>query len=270
MEETIMLTMLIENERWLAFAQAMVSGLCVLLVIMASRRLKIYLVKETVIAMLRGIVQIVVVGSILLTMFAAPTWASLLILAVMITAASFMGAARLKNFSGGVPIFLFGVAISSVATIGSMVLLGVIAWETKALVPLGSMIIANTMNTNILGLERFRSEVSSHHGMVETALALGAKPEIAVAPYVQSAINASLIPQVNSLRSLGIVWIPGAMSGLVLAGADPVYAAFYQFVVVAMIYVAANIASVISILLMRKRIFSKAMQLLLNTDGTLA
>jgi putative ABC transport system permease protein len=87
---------------------------------------------------------------------------------------------------------------------------------------------------------------------------------------VQSAINASLIPQVNSLRSLGIVWIPGAMAGLVLAGADPVYAAFYQFVVVAMIYVAANIAGVISILMMRKRIFSKAMQLVLNTDGKLA
>jgi putative ABC transport system permease protein len=56
----------------------------------------------------------------------------------------------------------------------------------------------------------------------------------------------------------------------VLAGADPVYAAFYQFVVVAMIYVAANIASVISVLLMRKRLFSRAMQLVLNTDGTLA
>jgi putative ABC transport system permease protein len=120
------------------------------------------------------------------------------------------------------------------------------------------------MNTLALALDRFRSEIVSHVGEIETALALGAEPKVSVKRYVQAAIEASLIPRINSLRSLGIVWIPGAMTGMVLSGSDPVYAALYQFVIIAMIFASSGLTSVFSILLVRTRIFSPAMQLLLQ------
>ena len=94
-----------------------------------------------------------------------------------------------------------------------------------SLVPVGSMLIANAMNTNGLALNRFRSDVLAHAGEIETALALGAEARNSVSPYVQASFEASLIPAIDSLRSLGIVWIPGLMAGMLLSGARPVYAA---------------------------------------------
>ena len=83
------------------------------------------------------------------------------------------------------------------------------------------MIIANAMNTNGLALNRFRSEVLAHAGEIETALALGAAPETTIASYTEASIHSSLIPAIDNLRSLGIVWIPGLMTGMLISGADP-------------------------------------------------
>ena len=114
------------------------------------------------------------------------------------------------------------------------------------------MIIANAMNTTALALDRFRSEVEAHTGLIEAGLALGAAPTAVVAPYEKAAIQASLIPSINNLRSLGIVWIPGLMAGMVLAGSDPVVAALYQFVVVALLFATAGITSLLCTLLVRR------------------
>jgi putative ABC transport system permease protein len=80
-------------------------------------------------------------------------------------------------------------------------------------------------------------------------------------------VRASLIPRIDSLRSLGIVWIPGLMAGMVLAGADPVYAAIYQFVVIAIIFVSSGITSLVSTLLIRSKAFSDADQLTLRPQA---
>jgi putative ABC transport system permease protein len=83
-----------------------------------------------------------------------------------------------------------------------------------------------------------------------------------VAPYVQSSFEASLIPAIDSLRSLAIVWIPGLMAGMLLSGARPAYAAIYQFVVLAMIFASSRLTS--SALLRRTHVLSPAEQLVLR------
>ena len=117
------------------------------------------------------------------------------------------------------------------------------------------------MNANALALERFRSEVEAYIGQIESALALGAAPDVSIAPAVQRSFSASLIPALNNLRSLGLVWIPGLMAGMVLSGSSPLYAAIYQFVVIAMIFGASGLTSLISTSLVRSRIFTPAEQL---------
>jgi putative ABC transport system permease protein len=129
------------------------------------------------------------------------------------------------------------------------------------------MLIANTMNTNGVALNRLRADVLAHVGEIETALALGAEAKDSVSPYVQASFEASLIPAIDSLRSLGIVWIPGLMAGMLLSGARPVYAAIYQFTVLAMIFAASGLTSLASTLLMRGRVFSPAAQLLLQPSS---
>ena len=129
------------------------------------------------------------------------------------------------------------------------------------------MLIANAMNTNGLALNRLRSDIIGKVGEIETALALGADAKTSVAPYMQASLESSLIPAIDSLRSLGIVWIPGLMAGMLLSGSRPIYAAIYQFVVLAMIFAASGLTAMISTLLVRKRIFSPADQLILRADA---
>ena len=86
--------------------------------------------------------------------------------------------------------------------IAIMTWLGVIDTAVTSLIPVGSMLIANAMNTNGLALNRFRSDVLAHTGEIEAALSLGAEPRESVRAYVQASFEASLIPAIDSLRSL--------------------------------------------------------------------
>src|SRR6516165_7401533 len=85
--------------------------------------------------------------------------------------------------------------------------------QIAMLVPVGSMIIANAMNACAQAAERFKADVLGHVGQIEAGLALGAEPAATVAPYVQSSVYASLLPRLDMLKSLGLVWIPGVMAG---------------------------------------------------------
>jgi putative ABC transport system permease protein len=71
----------------------------------------------------------------------------------------------------------------------------------------------------------------------------------------------------NSIRSLGIVWIPGLMAGMLIAGESPVNAALYQFVVMGMIFISVSLCSLICSLQIRKEVFSKAQQLVLRPEN---
>jgi putative ABC transport system permease protein len=248
----------------LALAQAAVVTLLALAVMLLARWQDIHVEGETVIALARGFVQILAVGSVLLVLLQGPQWTSILVLIGMMLAAASIAARRAKGIPGAFRVSLAGIGLGSGIVIVLMTFVGVIDSAVSSLIPVGSIVIANAMNTNALALERFRSDVTSHVGQIETALALGAEAKHTVQPYVQAAVQASLIPRLDSLASLGIVWIPGLMAGMILSGTDPVYAAIYQFVVIAMIYAAAGLTSLISALLIRSRAFSPAEQLVLR------
>jgi putative ABC transport system permease protein len=258
------LRLFFNSQLQLGFAQALVAALAALTVILLARRRGVHLESETMIAMVRGLVQIVAVGSILVILLRAPRWTSGFLLAGMIAAAGATSARRAKGMPDAFRVSAWAIACGAGSIIALMTALGVIDTAITSLVPVGSMLIANAMNTNSLALNRFRSDVLAHRGEIETALALGADARHSVSSYVQAAFEASLIPAIDSLRSLGIVWIPGLMAGMLLSGARPVYAAIYQFVVLAMIFAASGLTSLISTMLIRSRVFSPAEQLLLQ------
>ncbi|MGC2198031.1 MAG: ABC transporter permease [Terriglobales bacterium] len=259
-----MLKTLFHGQLQLGLAQAAVAALAALSVVLIAHRRGIHLEKELAIAMARGLVQIVAVGSILLLLLRGPSWTSVFLLLTMMVAAGATSARRAKGMPGAFQVSTWAIAGGAGSVIALMTLLGVIDTPITALVPVGSMLIANAMNTNGLVLNRFRSEVLAHVGEIETALALGADGKSSIAPYVQGSFEASLIPAIDSLRSLGIVWIPGLMAGMMLSGARPLYAAVYQFVVLAMIFAASGLTSLVSTLLMRARVMSPAEQLILR------
>jgi putative ABC transport system permease protein len=252
------------NQLYLGLEQALIAAAAAMFVVLLARKRGIQLEREALIAMVRGLVQIVAVGSILLLLLSGPRWTSGFLLAAMMIAAGATSARRAKGVPGAFRVSAWSIAFGAGSVIALMTWLGVIDTAITSLVPVGSMLIANAMNTNGLALNRFRADVLAHVGEIETALALGAEARNSVSPYVQASFEASLIPAMDSIRSLGIVWIPGLMAGMLLSGARPVYAAIYQFVVLAMIFAASGLTSLVSTLLIRERIFTDAQQLSLQ------
>jgi len=261
-----MLNQFFTDPIYLAAAQALVAGLMAIVMMLIAARAGIHLEKEIIIALLRGLIQVTAVGAILLWIFSGPTVLGFAILAGMMLLAAKTAEKRAGGLPSAFKASFFGILIGAGSVILLMTWAGVIDTKLTALIPIGSMIIANSMNATSLALDRFQGEVRSHVGHIETALALGASPNLAVRPYAQAAVRASLIPRIDSLRSLGIVWIPGVMTGMLLGGSQPIHAALYQFVVMAMILTVSGLTSLISTMFMAGYIFSPAEQLIVSTS----
>jgi len=259
-----MLNPLFSDPLALRAVQAGCAALFALIVAWLASRSGIRLQRETVAALMRGSSQIVIVGLLLLLILRGAHWLSAFVLLAMMLAGAAIAAQRTRSIPGVLRVTIRSILLGSGIVIGSMAALGVIETAPATLIPVGSMLIANSMNTAALALDRFRAEVEAHSGQIEAGLALGAAPAVVVAPYVQAAVQASLIPSLNNLRSLGIVWIPGLMAGMVLAGSDPVTAAIYQFVVIAMLFATAGTTALLCTLFVRSHAFSGAEQLTLR------
>jgi len=241
-----------------------IAGILALIILLLARRRAPGLLPELPFAELRGIVQIVAVGMILAFLLHGPRWVAVPVLAGMILAAADIVRRRAQRIRQAMPLALLSILCGAGLVLTLMAVTGVIPMTIAILVPVGSMVIANTMNTLSLFLDRLRGEVIAHTGEIESALALGAAPESALAPGLQAAFRACLIPSIDNIRSLGIVWIPGIMAGMVLSGTSPVFAALYQFVVLTTIFSAAALTCLIASRLVTRRVFSEHEQLLLR------
>jgi len=255
-----MLKQLFHSQVALGFAQAGVTAVLAMIVGFAASKRGIHVEWKTFVALARGLAQIVAIGFVLVFMLKGPQWTSVLMLSAMVIAAGATSAGRTKKVPGSFEVSFWSILIGSGSVIAVMTWAGVSDGAITSIVPVGSMVIANSMNTNALALDRFRAEVEAHVGEIESALALGAAPDVSVSPAVEKSFSASLIPALNNLRSLGLVWIPGLMAGMVLTGSSPLYAAIYQFVVIAMIFASSGLTSLICTNLIRKRIFTPAEQ----------
>jgi len=261
---TNLMSSLSGNSIGLGLAQAAAAMVLSLAVVLLARRFAVHAERETVLSLVRGLVQMALVGVILALLLQGSLLVGVLILLGMTAAAAATASRRAKGIPGALLFSFYAIAAGSSVVIAVMLATGVLNANIATLVPVGSMIIANAMNACAQSIERFRAEVGAHLGQVEAGLALGAEPAVAVAPYVQSAVYASLLPRLDMLKSLGLVWIPGVMAGMLLSGASPIYAGIYQFIVVAMILAASGITGLVATLLIRARAFSPAAQLLLR------
>jgi putative ABC transport system permease protein len=241
-------------------------ALCLILIALC-RRFAVRVEREAVLSIIRGLVQMVAVGVVLALLLHGGLLVGALILLGMTFAAAMTAARRARNVRGAPLVCFWSIAAGSGVVIGAMIAMGTLDTRIAMLVPVGSMIIANAMNACAQAAERFRADVTSHVGQIEAGLALGADPAVTVAPYVRSAVYASLLPRLDMLKSLGLVWIPGVMAGMMVSGASPILASIYQFILVVMILTASGIAGLVVTLLLRQRAFSPAAQLTSRADA---
>src|SRR5579863_2288212 len=159
-----MLNRLFTNQLQLGLAQALSAAVVAYLVVLVARSRRVHIESEAAIAFVRGLVQIVAVGSVLVIMLRAPRWTGVFLLAAMIIAAGATSAKRAKGVPGSFEVSTYSIACGAGSVIAMMTWLGVIGTAITTLIPVGSMLIANAMNTNSLALNRFRSDVLAHVG----------------------------------------------------------------------------------------------------------
>lgn len=259
-----MLTDLFSVQVYWGIGQALAASILCLAVVVVCRRFGVSVEREAVVSLMRGVVQMAIVGLLLGFLLKGSLLIGGLILVGMVIAAAATAARRLSGMPYAFEISVYSIGAGAGAAIGFMLLIRSLETSVSILVPVGSMIIANSMNSCAQAMERFKADIVAHVGQIEAALCLGAEPSVSVAPYVQTSVYASLLPRLDMLKSLGLVWIPGVMAGMMVSGSSPLYAGLYQFVVVAMILVASGITGMIVTALMQKHAFSHAGQLMLR------
>jgi putative ABC transport system permease protein len=248
----------------MGIGQAAAAIVICLAVVLLCRRYAVHVERETITSLARGLVQMVAVGLVLAVLVHGNLLVATLILLGMTLAAAATAARRAPDIAGALSLSFCAIGAGAGLVIAAMLVTRTVTGDMAVLVPVGSMIIANAMNACAQSMERFRADVRAHVGQIEAGLALGAAPSVTVSPFVQSAVYASLLPRLDMLKSLGFVWIPGVMAGMLVSGASPIYAGIFQFIIVAMILAASGVAGLVATLLMRTRAFSNADQLMLR------
>ncbi len=196
------------------------------IVFILSRWKKINIEHELGIAAVRGFCQLMILSLILVTIFELDNlFLVLLVLAVMVTAAGATSANRAKGIPKMFPITAVSILTGSVVALSIMILIGLLPLKPEFLIPLGGMAIGNSMISCSLAINRLSAEFTNNRNKIETALALGATSTQAAEPYFRESIRAAMIPKIDNLKTLGLIFIPGAMTGMRMAGADPVWAA---------------------------------------------
>jgi putative ABC transport system permease protein len=261
-----MLTDLFNNAVLVGLAQAAAAAVLCVGVVLVCRRFGVRVEKETSVSLLRGLVQMSFVGVVLGLILKGTLLIGVLILLGMVVAAAVTASRRFADLPYAFEISLYSIGAGGGTAIIFMLVTRCLTADVTVLVPVGSMIIANSMNAAAQAMERFKADILSHVGQIEAALCLGAEPSISVSPYVQTSVYASLLPRLDMLKSLGLVWIPGVMAGMLVSGASPLYAGIYQFVIVAMILVASGISGMGVAALMQRRAFTSAAQLTLRSS----
>jgi putative ABC transport system permease protein len=232
------------------------------LAMLVSRRRKVDLERDMGIATVRSFVQLIAVGYVLEFVFDGRGALTVVVLAVMVATASLTSWSRARRVPAARWIAAASVAAATVATLGFLAALAIVPTSARAIVPLGSMIISTAMNTTSLVMTRLHDDLAANRREVEARLCLGQTSHEAARPFHRAALRQGMLPSIDSTKVVGLVALPGAMTGMILAGAEPLDAVRLQLVVMYMLLGGAAFAALVAGELTVRRLFTPAHQLI--------
>lgn len=215
----------------------------------------------------RSVVQLLAVGYILAFVFALDNpWAVLAILGIMLTIAAIVARNRIgKKIPFVLPLVWGAIFISTALTLSytNLIIIQPVKWyEPQYLIPLAGIVFGSAINGAVIAGERLVSSINTNRLEIETHLSLGATPTQAVAQYRQDAIKAGLIPNINQMMVVGIVTLPGTITGQLLSGVDPLDAASYQILIVFILAFANLVTAILVTHGLCRQFFNAAAQLI--------
>ncbi|MDE2146722.1 MAG: ABC transporter permease [Burkholderiales bacterium] len=214
-----------------------------------SLALGLGLARTLLVAGVRMVVQLLLVGLLLKTVFALHSpWLVGAVLLAMFTSAGYEILSRQERRLAGLWRFGLGAGTTGVATLLATAL-GLAAlrpqpwFEPQVLIPLAGIVLGSVMNGVSVGLNAFTVGLVRERAAIEAQLALGATRQAALAPLQRSALRSGLIPIVNQMSAAGVITLPGMMTGQILAGMAPYAAAQYQIFILLLLAGAAALGA---------------------------
>ena len=214
------------------------------------------------IATLRSFVQLTAIGYAIKLIFEADTlWLVFALLAVMVVFGALTARGRAKTVPGSFWPLLIALTIAAAATLGLVVALGIFEATPRYLVPVGGMVIGNAMTASAVALNRLGDEMADSRARIEATLALGATAREAAQPTVRRALRSGMITLVDSTKTTGLIFFPGTMVGMLLAGADPTDAVRLQLILLYALLGSVAISALVATTLAYRNFFTPAQQL---------
>jgi putative ABC transport system permease protein len=214
------------------------------------------------VAVLRSFLQLTAVGYVIQAIFDSNSlWVVAGLLAVMVGVGTWTARSRARAVPHATLPIAIGLGAAAATTIGLVVALGVFDPKPRYLVPVGGMVIGNAMTAAAVALNRLADDVAGQARTIEATLALGATARQATSRLAARSLRSAMIPVIDQTKTTGVVAFPGAMVGMLLAGAEPVDAVRLQLVLLWVLMGAVALSAVIAVSLGYRGFFTPAHQL---------
>lgn len=245
----------------MGFFDLALSLIFVFIPLILTLMLKLGLEKDIWIATVRSVVQLLIVGYILTFVFESESALFIILMIIVMIAAASQNVFKKGE---GIPkiksLIVFTLAVVEIFSMSLLLSLGIIEFKAQEIIPISGMIIGNCMVLSLLFLDKFKDELERGSETIELILSFGGEPKDAVSRSLKSAIRTSMIPTLESQKTMGLVQLPGMMSGLIIGGADPMTAVLYQLLILFLIMTNASVSSVMIGFLSYKRLFNERLQ----------
>ncbi|RDH86631.1 MAG: iron export ABC transporter permease subunit FetB [endosymbiont of Escarpia spicata] len=243
----------------------------VLLLAILSFRLSLGVERKLLIAALRSIVQLTLLGLVLKSLFAQshPLFIAALALFMLFMAGYEVMARQARRFSGawgmGVGTLSMFISSFSVTILALNVIIQVEPWySVQYLIPLLGMLLGNTMSGIAISLDNLTHNAWQQRHQIEARLMLGHDWHKAIEEIRRNALRSGLIPIINAMAAAGVVSLPGMMTGQILAGSPPFEAAKYQILILLLISAGTGFGATAAVWLGSRRLFDERQRLRLD------
>lgn len=239
-----------------------ITSVLILIPIFISHKQNLGLEKEIVVSMVRAVIQLIIVGYILDTIFGMKNpIVTIILVFIMLFNASINTKNRGREIKNVTTISFISMAVGTFITMSVLVLSGAIKFTANEVIPVAGMVISNAMVAIGLSYRNLNISFKNRRAEVEVKLSLGADINESSKDIIRESIKLAIIPTIDSAKTLGIVSLPGMMTGLILGGASPLEAIKFQILVTFMILSSASIATLIATYLCYKHFFYDRKQL---------
>ncbi|WP_169710800.1 ABC transporter permease [Staphylococcus lutrae] len=242
----------------------LLTSLLLFIPIIVSFKEKLHIAKDLIIAAIRAVIQLVIIGYLLEFVFKLEqVWIVLtLILVIMINAAANTKKRQPVVVKHAFWISLAGILTGATLSLGGVLLTGAINFTPNEIIPVAGMVGSNGMIAINLSYQNLNRIFTKETDMIEAKLSLGASPAIAAKDAIRESIKVAIVPTIDSVKTYGLVSIPGMMTGMIIAGVPPMQAIKFQLMVVFIHTTATIVSALVATYLMYRQFFNPRHQLI--------